>query len=133
MTTELTYLTWTMILTTSLWIPYIIGVNKYPQNDTDSFLRPAPLTGFPPWVHRSHRAHLNALETALPFAVLVLIAHTIELSNTVTVWVTALFFWLRVAHAVGMITGFARFPVRPILFSLGWLCTLVMAVEIILA
>lgn len=133
MTTELTYLTLTMILATSLWIPYIIGVNKHPQDATDPFLRPAPLDGFPPWVHRAHRAHLNALETALPFAILVLIAHAIGLSNTITVWATIAFFWLRLVHAIGMISGLARFPVRPIVFTLGWLCSLLVAIQVISA
>ena len=131
MTVELTYLTLTMCLAASLWIPYIIGVNKYPQDGVDAFLRPAPLAGFPPWVHRAYRAHLNMIETALPFGVLVLVAHMLGISNTITIWAAALFFWLRVAHAIGMISGVARFPLRPIIFNLCWLCTLVFAWQIL--
>lgn len=133
MTTELTYLTLTLMLAASLWIPYIVGVNKHPQEGVDDFARPPALSGFPPWVHRAHRAHLNMIETALPFAGLVLMAHMLDVSTTVTIWAAAAFFWLRVVHAVGMISGVARFPVRPLIFSLSWICTLAIGVQLLLA
>lgn len=38
MSIELTYLTLTALLAASLWIPYIVGVNKY-EVDGDSFAR----------------------------------------------------------------------------------------------
>jgi len=133
MTLELTYLTLTLILAASLWIPYIVGVNKHPQEGIDSFERPPDLSGFPPWVHRAHRAHLNMIETAMPFAGLVLIAHILSVSTTVTMWAAAAFFWLRVTHAVGMISGIARTPARPLIFLLSWLCTLAIGLQILLA
>ena len=133
MTPELTYLVLTMILAASLWIPYIVGVNRHPQEAVDGFTRPAPLDGFPAWVHRAHRAHLNLLEQALPFGVLILIGHVAGVSTPVTVWAAGLFFWIRVAHAVGMISGKAGMPLRPILFTSGWVCILVLAVQMLLA
>lgn len=131
MTLELTYLTLTMVLAASLWIPYIVGVTKNPQPGIDSFARPAPLAGYPEWVHRAHRAHLNLLEQALPFGVLVLIAHVLNVSTPVTLWAAAGFFWIRVIHAIGMISGITRFPIRPMIFNLGWLCTLAIAWQIL--
>lgn len=133
MTTELTYLTLTLLLAASMWIPYIVGVNMHPQTGIDDFERPPPLTGFPPWVHRAHRAHLNLIEAAMPFAALVLLAHALNISTPVTVWAVSGFFWLRLVHAVGMVSGVARFPVRPIIFSLSWICTLAIAVQVFLA
>ncbi len=132
MTPELTYLTLTMILAASMWIPYIVGVNMHPQEGSDDFRRPPQLTGFPAWVHRAHRAHLNLIETAMPFAGLVLMAHVLNLSTPVTIWAAAAFFWLRLAHAIGMVSGFARFPLRPVIFTLSWLCTLAIAGQILL-
>lgn len=108
----------------SLWIPYIVGVNLHPQQGHDPFDRPAPLTGFPPWVHRAHRAHLNLLEQFLPFAVLVLVIDRIGAYSALTYWATIVFALLRVAHAIGMISGRAGFPTRPVLFVGGWLCCL---------
>jgi uncharacterized MAPEG superfamily protein len=126
MTTEIFWLLLTCVLATSLWIPYIIGVNTSQfEGQETSFERPPDHRNMPAWVHRAHRAHLNLLEQFLPFAVIVLIAHELKVSTTVTQWCALLFFWLRVAHAVGMITGTARMPVRPLLFTAGWLVTLV--------
>jgi uncharacterized MAPEG superfamily protein len=132
MTTELFWLLLTSILATSLWIPYIAGVNstKYEGQD-DSFIRPPDHSKMAAWVHRSHRAHLNLLEQFLPFAVIVIVAHLLKVSTPVTAWCAILFFWLRVAHAIGMITGWARLPARPLLFTAGWLVTMVMAWQVL--
>ena len=134
MSTELTYLTLTSVLAAMMWVPYIIGVNKYPNEDVNAdFRRPRDLNTLPEWVHRSHRAHLNLLEQLLPMAVLVLVAAQAGVSNAVTGWCVAIFFWLRVLHAVGMVSGLALFPVRSIIFSGGWICMLVIAWQILAA
>jgi uncharacterized membrane protein YecN with MAPEG domain len=51
----------------------------------------------------------------------------------VTLWASVAFFWLRVAHAVGMISGWAGFPIRPIIFTASWLCTIAIGVQLIIA
>lgn len=130
MSIELTYLTLTALLAASLWIPYIIGVNKY-QVAGDNFVRPADLSKYPEWVHRAHRAHLNLLEQALPFAIIVLIAHLQGVSTTITAIAVTVFFWLRVAHAVGMISGLAKLPVRPMIYVAGWLCILALGWQVL--
>ena len=121
--TELGILTCLMILAASLWIPYIVGVNKHAVAGTDPFERPTPLDQFPAWVHR---AHLNLLEQALPFSVLVLILNAIDGFSALTYWTAIVFFWVRTIHAVGMISGFAKMPLRPLLFLIGWACCLIM-------
>ena len=132
MTPELTWLSLSALLAASLWIPYIVGVNTTPAPGAADFARPPDLSGFVPWVHRAHRAHLNMIETLAPFAVVVLVAHLAGVSNAATVWAAIAFFWLRVAHAVGMISGLAGFPIRPILFTASWLCTLAIGVATLL-
>lgn len=133
MTTELFWLLLTAILASSLWIPYIIGVNtaEY-EGKASEFIRPPDHSKMPAWIHRSHRAHLNLLEQFVPFAVIVIAGHILQVSTVVTVWCAILFFVIRVAHAVGMITGKARMPVRPVLFAAGWLVTLVFASQVLL-
>ena len=133
MTTELTYLTLSLLLAASMWIPYIVGVNMHPQDGLDPFDRPPPLTGFPAWVHRAHRAHLNQIETIAPFAALVLVAQVVDVSSPLTVWASVIYFWVRLIHAVGMVSGRARFPLRPALFLLSWVCTLVIGVQLLVA
>ncbi|MCK0166505.1 MAPEG family protein [Jannaschia sp. S6380] len=136
MTPELWWMTWTAILAGSLWIPFIVGVGTAPQGTwpegTDPFVTPMDPNLQRPWVRRAFRAHLNLLEQFLPMLALVLIAHAAGVSNAATVWATGLFFALRLAHAAGMITGTARMPLRPILFTSGWVCILVVAGAIIL-
>jgi uncharacterized MAPEG superfamily protein len=132
MTTELFWLTLTSMLATSLWLPYIIGVNitDY-EGKQDSFARPPDHRTMAAWVHRSFRAHLNLLEQFLPFAIIVIIAHFVHVSTSITQWCTILFFWLRLAHAIVMISGQSRFPLRPVLFSSGWLVTMTMAWQVL--
>jgi uncharacterized MAPEG superfamily protein len=132
MTTELFWLTLTAMLASSLWIPFSIGVNitKF-DGQEQSFLRPPDPRAMLPWVHRSHRAHLNLLEQFLPFAVVVLLAHVLHVSTPTTRVCAIAFFWLRILHAFGMITGKARLPVRPILFTSGWLTTVAMVWQVL--
>ncbi|MEO1066954.1 MAG: MAPEG family protein [Pseudomonadota bacterium] len=125
MTTELFYLTLTALLAASLWIPYIVGTNMVVSDPGPDFIRPPDLRERPEWVHRAHRAHLNLLEQFVPFAALILIAHTLNIQSAIIAWCAAIFFWLRVAHAVGMISGLTQFPVRPIIFSAGYIAILV--------
>ena len=136
MTPELWWTAWTAILAASLWIPFIVGVNTAPAgdgHDRTDFTRPADPARERPWVHRAHRAHLNLLEQFLPMAALVLIAHAAGVTNAATAWATGLFFVLRLAHAVGMITGLVGFPARPIIFTAGWACVMAMGAAILLA
>lgn len=120
------------LLAASMWIPYIVGVTTDPANP-DNFTRPGDLTAVRPWVHRAHRAHLNLLEQFVPFAVLVFLVDRLDAYSALTFWASIAFFWLRVAHAVGMITGIARLPLRPIIFTAGWACCLLMGYAVLVA
>lgn len=136
--TELGILTCLCILAASLWIPYIIGVNTAPEGslpDTapDGFVHVANPRLHRAWVQRANRAHLNLLEQMLPFAILVLILDRVDGFTALTYWTAIAFFWLRVAHAVGYITAWAKFPLRPIIFTLGWVCCLIMAYAVFTA
>ena len=132
MTTELIYLLATTALAASLWIPYIVGVNKHPL-EADTFARPPDLRAFPEWVHRAHRAHLNLLEQFLPFGMAVITATALQISTPVIGYAAMAFFWLRVIHAAGMISGTLRFPLRPVVFTLGWISILVIVAQIALS
>jgi uncharacterized MAPEG superfamily protein len=83
------------------------------------------------WVHRSLRAHQNMLEQFLPFSVIVLIGANSGVSTPVTIWCAVIFFWLRVAHAIGMISGAARFPFRPMIYFAGWIVILLYAWQVL--
>ena len=133
MTPELKWLMYTALLAGSLWIPFIIGVNtsEFPGKE-QLFSRPLDPSQMKPWVHRSLRAHQNLLEQLLPFAIVVLVGALSRVSTPTTVACSIIFFWLRVAHAIGMITGLARLPLRPMIYFAGWVAMLVFAWQVML-
>lgn len=132
---ELAVLAFLAVCAALLWIPFIVGVSQtpLPANASDPFLRPHDLRNLPAWVHRAHRAHLNLLEQLLPFAILVLIIDRMNGFTTLTYWTAIVFLSVRVVHAVGMITGTLRMPLRPIVFNLGVLCVLTMGFAVFAA
>ena len=126
MTTELFWLMLTAILASSLWIPYVAGINKTTYEGQDqSFVRPPDHAKMEPWIHRSYRAHQNLLEQFTPFAVIVIVGFLLKVSTPITAWCAIIFFWLRVVHAIGMITAWERMLWRPLLFTAGWIVTMV--------
>lgn len=129
---ELLVLTILVLLAASGWIPYIIGVNTA-AHDTTDFTRPADPALQRPWVHRAYRAHLNLLEQGVPFALLVLILAHLDAFSALTAWTCLAFLALRLVHGAGMISGMLRFPARPIVFTLGWLCCLILGYAVFAA
>ncbi|MEM9788354.1 MAG: MAPEG family protein [Pseudomonadota bacterium] len=135
---ELGILTCLGIFAASLWIPFIVGVNtapagSLPDDAPDGFVIAANWRLQRPWVQRAYRAHLNLLEQLVPFALLVFLVDRVDGFTVLTYWTAIAFFWLRIAHAVGYITGWAGFPARPVIFTLGWVCCLIMAYAVFAA
>lgn len=132
MTTELFWLTLSALMAGSLWIPYIIGVTSEPEQDNTS-TTPQDRKALRPWVQRADRAHMNMLETLMPFGLVLIIAHLAGISTTTTVWASIAFFVLRVAHAAWMLSGMTVVPTRPIIFTASWLCTIVVGVTVLIS
>lgn len=131
MTTELFYLLFTAILTGVLWIPVVIGyvLSRGPLKPSDYKI--APSSPLPAWVNRANRAHINAVENLVTFAVVVLIAHAAGVSTSTTATSAAVYFYARAAHAVVHITGFSLFRARTVLFTIAWLAFLAFAIELL--
>ncbi len=118
MTPDLRYLAYTAILTGSLWIVYIVAqvlANGFlqPVNYRDPAPRPVPL-----WGKRADRAYLNAVEVFAPFAALVIVAQLTGKADAMTALWAAVFFWMRLAHAV--VYWFAIPYVRTLAFVIGY-------------
>ena len=129
MTPDLTYLTYTAVLTAILWIPYILGMVMATGIITaDSYRDPTP-PELPAWVKRCNRAHINAVESIAPFAVLVLIAHVAEISNETTAMWAMVYFFARLAHAVIYWLGIPF--LRTAAFAVGLIATLLIFYEVI--
>ena len=132
--TEMAVLVCLMLLAASLWmIPYIVGVNMHQREGVNPFQRPPGHDGLPDWVARAHRAHLNLLEQAVPFAILILVLDRMDTFTARTAWTAIAVLGLRVAPAIGMITGTAQMPIRPLIFTARWVCIVILGAAIFLA
>lgn len=117
MSRELMWLTFTVILTGVLWIPYVLdriivrglwGALANPSRDD----KPQS-----PWAQRLYFAHTNAVDNLVVFAPLVLILDNIGYSSRGTVIACAVYFWARLAHAIVYALGV---PVlRTLAFAVG--------------
>ena len=129
MTTELKWLALTALLTTLLWIPYILNIISvrglmdamgYPDN-------PKPMSD---WASRLKKAHYNAVENLVVFGLLVVIAHVADVHTNNTVAACIVYFWARLAYSITYTLGV---PVaRTLIFAVSWVCILVMAVAVLL-
>ena len=131
MKTELFYLLLTAILTGVLWIPVVIGYVKTRGALTAESYRTPPTTKLPDWVNRANRAHVNAVENFGPFAAVVLTGQLIGVSTPVTVACAAVYFYVRLAHAVVHISGFGLFKTRTVLFTIAWIAFITFAVVLL--
>ena len=128
MTTELSYLVIVTALTAVMWIPYILnmilvrGISDavgYPQN-------PKPLA---PWASKMKAAHANAVENLVIFAVLVLTAHAVHVSNHATVIACQVYFWARFVHWLAYSLGVPW--IRTLAFVVGFGCQMTLAWQIL--
>jgi uncharacterized MAPEG superfamily protein len=104
MTIELSLLLWSAALTFVLVLIAVAGA--YMQVGLPPLI--GNREGMPEiigWAGRAERAHRNMLESLVLFAILVLTAKAVGVSNTTTELGAYLFFWGRVAHAVLYIAG----------------------------
>lgn len=129
MSKELMWLTWTVVLTGVLWIPYILDriqvrglagamANPTPKDEPHSL-----------WAQRLMLAHRNAVENLAVFAPLVLILDALNVSTAATVTACAVFFWARLVHAVVYTLGI---PVaRTLAFAVGFAAEVVLVLTIV--
>jgi uncharacterized MAPEG superfamily protein len=116
MTTELTYLTLAAVLTSLLWVPYILnmigtrGLSAAVGYPVD----PPPMA---PWAQRLKAAHYNAVENLVVFAALVLVAQVTGANDAATAGAATAYFWARVVHALAY--TFAIPWVRTLAFAVG--------------
>ena len=114
---ELNYLVWSTILTALIWIPYVLNrIATWGLTDTVGYPEaPKPQS---PWARRMKSAHANAIENLIIFAVLVLVANAVGISNGTTAFAAALYFWSRLVHVVAY--TFALPWVRTLAFAGGF-------------
>ena len=128
MTPELKYLAMISVITSFMWMPYIlnvIGKNKL----SDAVGYPDTPLVMAPWAERLKKAHYNAVENLVVFAVLILVANAVDISNAATSSAAMAYFWARLVH-VGAYT--AGIPwVRTLAFTVSWGAILCIAWQIL--
>ena len=128
MTQEFMWLTFTVILTMVLWIPYTLDRIKV-RGPMGAMANPSrddkPQS---PWAQRLYFAHTNAVDNLVVFAPLVLILDSMGHSTQSTIIACAVYFWARLAHAVIYALGI---PVlRTVAFTIGFLAQAVLVLAV---
>jgi uncharacterized MAPEG superfamily protein len=125
---ELQWLTWTVILTGILWVPYILDrivvrgllgamANPSPNDKPQSA-----------WAQRLQKAHYNAVENLVIFATLVLTLQVLHHSTESTVLACAVYFWARLVHVVVFMLGIPA--VRTLAFAVGFVAQVALVLAV---
>lgn len=128
MSGAMTYLAWTAVLTALIWIPYTLNMIMV-RGLIDAVGYPADPKPLAPWAQRMKKAHYNAVENLVVFAVLVLVAHTTGASDSIIDMAALIYFWTRVAHIVVFTVGIPW--VRTLSFVAGSVCQIVIGWQIL--
>ena len=128
MIVELEMLTWTAIATLLMWPPYILA-HIANVGMVEALTYRADGAALPGWAARAKKAHYNAIENLLPFAVLILVAHAVGVSNAATQSAAMAFFGLRLAHYAVYVFG-VPFG-RTLTFVGSWLAQLCIVYQLL--
>lgn len=129
MSGELKWLTYTVILTGILWIPYILD-RAMVRGLMGSMANPSPeLKPQAPWARRLQAAHYNTVENLVVFAALVLILNAIHVSSDKIVMACAVFFWSRLAYVIVYTAGIPG--LRTLAFVVGFVAQVTLALAIL--
>ena len=130
MTTELYWLTLTVLMTALFWLPYILdrivvrglitAITGTTAERTDDQSE---------WAQRAIRAHINAIENLAIMAPAVLIAHVLSISTPVTQTAVMVYFFARLVHF--LVYTFGIPVVRTLAFAAGMLCQLAVVLTIL--
>ena len=130
MTTELYWLTLTVLMTALFWVPYIL------DRLTVRGLVPAlsdtrPESGGPHslWAQRAIRAHQNAVENLVIMVPAVLIAHALNISTPATRAAVVVYFFARLVHFLVYTAGIP--VVRTLAFAVGWGAQLLIIISVL--
>jgi uncharacterized MAPEG superfamily protein len=122
---ELYWLTATALLTSVLWIPYIISLVAQMGVIPGVMDRFHETEQTAKWAQRAKRAHNNAVENLVVFAALVLTVQFSGFGNSLTAQVCQIYFFARVAHYIVYVLALPL--VRTLAFVVGFACQLTLA------
>ena len=130
MTTELYWLTLTVLMTALFWVPYILD-RLFVRGVWPALSDTKPEGGGPHslWAQRAIRAHQNAVENLAIFVPAVLIAHLLNISTPATRMAVVIYFLARLVHFLVYLAGIP--VVRTLAFAVGWAAQIVILASIL--
>jgi uncharacterized MAPEG superfamily protein len=127
---ELYWLALTATMTGLFWIPYILNRAMH-RGIPGAFLTPmmeaAPVEA--EWAQRSKRAHSNAVENLVVFTALITVSQLAGVSNQVTAFAAALYFWARLGHFLVLTIGIPY--ARTIIWTISWVAEMIIAWQVL--
>ena len=129
LTTELYWLTLTVLMTALMWVPYILNRIREqgitfaiwdPQGETKTECM---------WAERMMRSHKNAVENLIVFTPLVLIIQINQLNNELTALACLVYFFARLIHFIVLSFGIPF--IRGLIFMVGVASQLILAFTIL--
>jgi uncharacterized MAPEG superfamily protein len=127
---ELYWLALTATMTGLMWIPYILNRAAH-LGIPGAFLTPlmeaAPAEA--EWAQRVKRAHSNAVENLVVFTALILVSQLAGISNQVTAFAAALYFWARLGHFLALSFGVPY--ARTTIWTVSWIAEMMIAWQVL--
>ncbi|MBL4758291.1 MAG: MAPEG family protein [Rhizobiales bacterium] len=129
MTTELYWLSLTMLMTALFWVPYIL--NRIKVMGMIPALSEMGVEGnkHDVWGARCMAAHKNAVENLAIFAPAVLVLHVLGGGTAITASAVMIYFFARLAHYFVYTFGIPF--LRTISFAIGWLATIAIILTVL--
>jgi len=124
----MTYLAYVTILTALMWVPYVLD-RMMVWGLTDTVGYPADPKPQSPWAERLKKAHANAIENLVVFAVLVFCAHGMGITGDLIGTAAMIYFWSRLVHAISYTMAMPW--VRTLGFTGGFVAQMMVAYAIV--
>ena len=130
MTTELYWLTLTVLMTALFWVPYILD-RLAVRGVWPALSDTKPEGGGPHslWAQRAIKAHQNGVENLAIMVPAVLTAHLLNISSPATRMAVIVYFFARLLHFLVYLAGVPL--VRTLAFTVGWGAQIVMLASIL--
>ena len=122
MSTELFWMTLTILMTSLFWLAYVLNriAVRGLMRTLDSS-KAEVCDDLSPWAQRAAAAHRNAVENLVLFAPAVLLLAHLGISTGITQTAAAIYFFARLAHYFVYAAGIPA--ARTLCFAVGWAST----------
>lgn len=129
LTTEMYWLSLTILMTALIWVPYIIN-RLIEHQPIPALMNPQPdLRPTAQWAERLMRAHDNAVENLVIFAPLVLVVQMTGVSTATTATACMVYFFARFSHL--LLYTFGVPLLRTFAFFTGFLCQMTLGFTVL--